>query len=119
MKRYIRAASANDYESYMNIKIGTVNFGVHYTARHELIIKASISSLRPYDDADYTWAKVEGPRVTFIRDGKILDKMTIADYDPDYDIAKDFDEYLKNTFESIAMEMLHYDADIKPRMVHN
>ena len=121
MKRYIRSAikpsSHPDYESYMDFNIGSRGFGAHYTARNDLLIKGYVMSYHPYDDADYTWAKIEGPRVTFIRDRKVLDKMSIPDFDPDYDT--DFDSYLNTMFTDIGKEMLNFDKDVERRMVHN
>lgn len=117
MKRYIRSSS-NNYDNRTEVKIGSRLFSVYYTTHDELIAKACIQQLRPYDDADYTWAKVEGPQVSFIRNGKVIDKMTIADYDED-DVAGSFEQYLQYTFESIAMELLDMNKDIKPRMIHN
>lgn len=122
MKRVIKAsANAETYKYDGNpfpFQHGMRRFMARINADNNLIRNGSITQIRPYDDAEYTWAKIEGPVVKFIRDGKVLDKMTIHDYDED-DYESGFDEYIGDVLDTIAVELLDFDRDVKPIIIHN
>lgn len=116
----INAASGNNYDHTVDFYHGRKHFFIKYSVDedHNWITKAQITSIHPYDDADYAWAKIDGPQVQFIRDGKVLTKMTLPDYDEDlYETG--FDGYLDDMFDSIVCELIDLDRDTKPIMVHN
>ena len=122
MKRYIHASEElelNDYTGKpFEFQHGRKRFMARVTADNNLIRKAQITLIHPYDDAEYSWAKVEGPQATFIRDGKVLDRMTIWEYDED-DYENGFDEYVGEVLDTIATTLIDFDRDIEPIMVHN
>lgn len=117
MKRLIKASGSVRYDQTTIINHGPQRFHVKFTTHNDIIDAVQITEIHPYDDAEYAWARMIGPQVTFIRDGKILDKMTMAEYDDEY--YDTFDEYLDDTFDAIAVELRHFNKDVKPVMVHN
>ena len=116
MKRYVK--SSTQYPHYMSYNYGRHKFAIHYTDPNGAgDMKAQISSVHPYDDADYTWAKITGPQVIFYRDGKEIDRMTLPAYDPeDYE---SLDEYIDETIDSICAELINFDKDIQLRMMYD
>lgn len=78
---------------------------------------AQITQLHPYDDADYAWAKIEGPQVRFIRDGKTIDRMTLPAYEEED--WESIDEFIDDTIDSICVELMNLDKDTEPRMMYN
>ena len=115
MKRWVKGTTAYDQSTVINH--GPQRFHVKYTVDNDLIHAIQITEIHPYDDAEYAWARGIGPQITFIRDGKVLDRMTIADFDEEY--YETFDEYLADTFDAIAVELMNFNKDVKPVMVHN
>lgn len=97
---------------------GNRRFTYRIVADNELIRSGQVTQIHPYDDAEYTWAKISGPVVSFIRDGKVIDKMTIYEYDED-NYENGFDEYVGDILDTIAVELINFDRDVEPRMIHN
>ena len=125
MKRYIKASS--EYNDYLTIKHGNRQFGVHINedGPYEGSFAASISEIHPYDDAEYTWAKIGfNGQTIFYRNGKVVDKMQLAGYEPDdYEEQEhgtsSVDQYINDCLDTVATELLQMNRDVKPIMVHN
>ena len=126
MKRYIKASS--QYPEYVNIQHGRQQFGVHINTEdgpYEGTFAATVSEIHPYDDAEYTWAKIGfNGQVIFYRDGKVVDKMQLASYEPDdYEEQEHgtsaVDQYINDCLDTVATELLQMNRDVKPVMVHN
>lgn len=84
-------------------------------------IKFTISELHPYDLAEYAWARV-GYRgacyAEFLKNGKKLDGMQFSYYEDDEDSYEDMNEYLNDMLDSVAVELLHINALVEPRIDH-
>lgn len=124
MKRYIKANT--EYPDYITITHGHRQFGVHINddGPYEGSFAASISEIHPYDDAEYTWAKIGfNGQTIFYRNGKVVDKMQLASYEPDdyeeYYEGAAVDTYINDCLDTVATELLQMNRDVKPIMVHN
>lgn len=116
MKRYIR--SATQYDHYMSYQHGRQKFSVHYSDPNAAgDMYAQISEIHPYDDAEYAWAKIEGPQVRFIKDGKTVDKMTLPAYEEEE--WESLDEFIDAQIDTIASELMQMNKNVKPRMMYN
>lgn len=116
MKRYIRAAT--QYSDSTTISHGNKRFFVHYDPMDQFGgIYAQISEIHPYDDAEYAWAKIDGLVAYFYQNGKVIDKMHLASYEEeDWETPA---EYFDDVLDSVAVELIHINKDVKPIMVHN
>lgn len=121
MKRYVHSADIIDEKSLtgkpFEFQHGRKRFMGRIVEDNNIIRSGQITQIHPYDDADYAWAKIEGPVVKFIRDGKVIDKMTIFEYDDEY-YEHDW-EYIDEVLDTIAVELINLDRNTKPVMVHN
>ena len=124
MKRYVRANT--EYPEYLNIQHGHAHFGVHanFDGPYPGSFAASVSEIHPYDDAEYTWAKIGfNGQTIFYRNGKVVDKMQLASYEPDDYEEQEFstsavDQYINDCLDTVATELLQMNRDVKPIMVH-
>ena len=119
MKRQISASSK--YNDYMTINHGPQKFSVHisYDGPYEGSFAAQISEVHPYDDAEYAWARIGFNGSTdFIKDGKIIDKMQLPTYEDD-DLYENVEEYYSDMLDSVAVELMNINKDVKPRMMYN
>ena len=124
MKRQIRAGSK--YNDFFTIQHGPRHFAVHFNDEgpYEGSFAAQVTEIHPYDDADYAWAKIGfNGQAEFIKNGKVIDKMQLASYDPDdyeeyYENAS-VDAYINDMLDTVAVELLHINRNVKPIMVHN
>lgn len=115
----ITAGKVFDYDSYVTYNHGPNKFSVHmkYVDDPENF-QCQISMIRPYDDADYAWARKWSPRdVDIIQNGKVVDHYTVPEYD--YDTYEDGTEYVDTVIDMICTALLDYNRDIQPRMIHN
>ena len=124
MKRYIKCSS--EYPDFITIEHGKRKFAVHINENgpYEGSFAAQVSEIHPYDDAEYTWAKIGfNGQVIFYRNGKVEDKMQLAAYEPD-DYEEHYGEaavnsYINECLDTVAVELLQMNKDVKPIMVHN
>lgn len=125
MKRQINASS--QYNDFITIQHGPRSFAVYINedGPYEGAFAAQISEIHPYDDAEYTWAKIDfNGRVLYYRNGKLVDKSQLWSYDPDDYEEQEFDtsavdQYINDCLDSIATDLLQMNRDVKPIMVHN
>lgn len=125
MKRYIKANT--EYPNYITIKHGNRQFGVHINedGPYEGSFAASISEIHPYDDAEYTWAKINfNGQILYYRDGKLVDKSQLWSYEPDDYEEQEYgtsavDQYINDCLDSVATDLIQMNRDVKPIMVHN
>ena len=118
MKRMIRASV--EYPEYATFQHGRKRFSSHinYDGPYEGSFAATISEIHPYDDAEYTWAKIAfNGSVKFIRDGKVVDKMQLPTYEED-DYGR-IEDYYDDMLDTVAVELIDMNRDVKPIMVHN
>ena len=116
MKRMIKAAT--QYDHYMTYNHGRQKFGVHYSDPNRFgDMQAQVSEIHPYNEAEYAWAKIEGPTVKFIKNGKVVDRMNLGTYEEDE--WENLDEFIDSQIDTIAVALMDMNKDVKPIMVHN
>ena len=115
----VSSASVKQYDNYYAVNHGPQRFGVHSSGESDpLFFECQVSEIHPYDDAEYTWAKMgSNKQVQFIRDGKIQDKMQMHEYEPDD--YESVENYYEDIVDSICTELMGMNADVKPIMIHN
>lgn len=123
MKRVIKGST---YNKHVNIQHGRQKFSVHLdeTGPYVGSFAAQITEIHPYDDADYTWAKIDfNGQVKFIQDGKVIDKMQLPSYNPEdyeeYHENASVDAYINDMLDTVAVELMDINRDVEPIMVHN
>ena len=121
MKRVISSASFNSQvKHYSNKIVGNQKFAIHQNfPKDPNNLKADISEIHPYDDAEYTWARVGAKGtmyVEFIRNGKVIDSLQFGYYDEEYHDPK---AYIKDVINTVCEELLELNKDVEPIMVHN
>lgn len=124
MKKVIKSSS--EYPKYVTIQHGPRKFSVHINedGPYEGAFAAQITEIHPYDDADYAWAKIGfNGQVKFIQNGKVIDTMQLPVYEPEdyeeYYPNADVDAYIDDMLDSVAVELLQINKNVKPVMIHN
>lgn len=128
MKKLIKSSvvSATSFNSqlteYITYNRGRNKFGIHATPLDESnpnSFKAVISVIKPYDLAEYTWARIGSKGamyVEFIRNGKVKDGMQMHYYDEeDYE---SIEEYIDDVIDQVCMELVDQNKDVEPRIDH-
>ncbi len=122
MKRLVRASYVNNVDP---VEIKTIlQHGPNgrYSVRGEYNpengrIKADVTKLAAYDDADYVWARIDDNwTVKFIQDGKQIDRMILWSYEPDD--YESVEEYVNDVLDQVVVELIDSNEDIKPVMIH-
>lgn len=131
MKRVI--TSSTNYDERLSgdwLQVGNVRFSGYIdhnpTERPMLMPRFQLSEIHPYDLQEYVWARRndrQSNRVDFYRNGKLVDTMLIADYDPDdYDSGRgpeeDFNEYVSDILGDVMRELRDLNRKYEPRMDH-
>ena len=121
MKRVISAASFNSQVThYSNRIVKNQKFSIHQNfPKDPNNLKADISEVHPYDEADYAWARIGSKghmQVQFIRNGKVFDTMQFAYFDEDY---HDPEAYINDVINTVCEDLLDFNKDVEPVMVHN
>lgn len=128
MKKLIKSSvmSATPFNSqlteYITYNRGGYKFGIHATPLDESnpnSYKAAISVIKPYDLAEYTWARIGSKGsmyVEFIRNGKVKDGMQMPYYDEeDYE---SIEEYIDDVIDQVCVELIDQNKDVEPRIDH-
>ena len=128
MKKRITCVSEfnSSLTNYVSFYRGTDRFSIHdnysddFDSNDANNYKATVSLLRPYDDADYTWARIGksgGMRVEFIKDGKVQDTMQLWPYeDSDYESVE---EYLDDILDRVIVELIDMNKHVEPIIHHD
>lgn len=117
---------ANKYPEYMKVSRGGQNFSVHYNLidnspsadAHQMWseFQASVSAIKPYDDAEYAWAQIENGHINVIKGGKVIQQYYYFDADDmDVENSEWCDVIIDEAIDLIAK----INKDIEPRMVYN
>lgn len=118
MKRVIKATTASHYESRFPVNHGSEKYFCYMHEDDSPFFECELHKVSPYDDADYAWAKMSrNGQVVFYKSGKVVDKMQMHSYD--YDEYDSYDEYVDDVLDSIVVELININKDVKPVMVHN
>ena len=114
-----RISASKQFTSTFPVNHGSKRYMCHMTEpEDDLNWSAQLTRISPYDDAEYVWAKIDpNKQVKFIKDGRIIDKMQMDQYDEDN--FETFDEYVDYVLDSVVTELINMNKDIKPVMVHN
>lgn len=117
---------ANKYPEYMKVSRGGQNFSVHYNLidnspsadAHQIWLEfqASVSAIKPYDDAEYAWAQIENGHINVIKGGKVIQQYYYFDAD-DMDVENS--EWCDIIIDEAIDLIAKINKDIEPRMVYN
>lgn len=117
---------ANKYPEYMKVSRGRQHFSVHYNLidnspsadAHQMWLEfqASVSSIHPYDDAEYAWAQIENGHINVIKDGKVIQQYYYFDAD-DMDIENT--EWCDAIIEQAIDYISEINDKVQPRIIHN
>ena len=117
---------ANKYPEYMKVSRGGQNFSVHYNLidtspsadAHQMWLEfqASVSAIKPYDDAEYAWAQIENGHINVIKGGKVIQQYYYFDAD---DLDVENSEWCDIIIDEAIDLIAKINKDIEPRMVYN
>ena len=117
---------ANKYPEYMKVSRGGQDFSVHYNLidnspsadAHKMWLEfqASVSAIKPYDDAEYAWAQIENGHINVIKGGKVIQQYYYFDAD-DMDVENS--EWCDSIIEQAIDYISEINDKVEPRMVHN
>lgn len=117
---------ANKYPEYMKVSRGGQDFSVHYNLidnspsadAHKMWLEfqASVSAIKPYDDADYAWADIRNGHIDVIRNGKVVKRSYYFNAD-DMDVENT--EWCDIIIDEAIDLIAKINKDIEPRMVYN
>lgn len=117
---------ANKYPEYMKVSRGGQDFSVHYNLidnspsadAHQMWLEfqASVSAIKPYDDAEYAWAQIENGHINVIKGGKVIQQYYYFDAD-DMDVENS--EWCDIIIDEAIDLIAKINKDIEPRMVYN
>lgn len=117
---------ANKYPEYMKVSRGGQDFSVHYNLidnspsadAHKMWLEfqASVSAIKPYDDAEYAWAQIENGHINVIKGGKVIQQYYYFDAD-DMDVENS--EWCDTIIDEAIDLIAKINKDIEPRMIYN
>lgn len=116
--KIIKASSTFKYDDHFFQNHGRQKFSVYVKDPDSVDFEAMISEIHPYDDADYVWAYIKyNKQVEFLKGNRIVDKMQMNYFDEeDYESLQ---EYQNEVIDSVMVELLDMNRNVKPIMVHN
>lgn len=122
----------NSYQHYYAYDYkGKNRFSIHYDdvtdiEDPELSFKqfrASVSPIKPYDDADYAWARIQNGSIDYVRRGKLIKKehyFMFSDYgtdeDPFYENAND---WISDITDRACDMLVELNQNVEPRIIYN
>ena len=113
----VQASTAKDYDEHTTLFHGRQKFSVYLKNSDSPMFSASVSEIHPYDEAEYTWAKLSSNgSVAFYNNGKLVDRMQMHAYDEeDYE---DVNEYVNDILDTIMVALMDYNSSVTPRIDH-
>lgn len=127
MKRYINAkdGSAN-LDQYTKVSFGRHQYSCHYNLidsspeadAHQMWLdfQASVSPIKPYDDADYAWASIKDGKINIIRNGKSIKTYYYFDAD-DMDVENT--DWCDAVIDLAIQYLEIANKDVTPMIIHN
>ena len=122
----------NSYQHYYAYDYkGKNRFSIHYDdvtdiEDPELSFKqfrASVSPIKPYDDGDYAWARIQNGSIDYFRKGKLIKKeyyFMFSDYgtdeDPFYENAND---WISDITDRACDMLIDLNQNVEPRIIYN
>ena len=113
-------------DQYNKISFCNSKYSVHYNLidcspeadAHQMWLdfQATVSPIKPYDDADYAWARIKNGNIDIIRNGQPITTYYYFDAD---DVEVEKTDWCDALIE-VAMQYLEIaNKDITPRIIHN
>lgn len=122
----------NSYQHYYAYDYkGKNRFSIHYDdvidiEDPELSFKqfrASVSPIKPYDDADYAWARIENGNISYFRKGKLIKKeyyFMFDDYGTDEDeLYEDANDWMNDIINKACDTLIDLNQNVEPVIIHN
>ena len=120
------SSTNNTYDDRMTVSSSGQKFSVHYNhvdnspsadARQMWQdFKATVSPIKPYDDADYAWAQIQDGKIKVIQNGKVTKTYYYFDADDmDVENTEWCDEIIEQAIDYIS----EINQSVEPRMIHN
>lgn len=122
----------NFYQHFYVYKYkGKYKFSIHYDdvidiEDPELSFKqfrASISVIKPYDDADYAWARIQKGSIDYFMEGKLAKKeyyFMFSDYGTDEDpLYENANEWIADIIDRTCDILIKLNQNVEPRIIHN
>lgn len=122
---------ANKYPEYMKVSRGGQDFSVHYNLidnspsadAHQMWLEfqATVSAIKPYDDAEYAWAQIENGHINVIKGGKVIqqyyyfdaDDMDVENYEWCQAIVEQAIDYISEINDKVESRIIHNSTDTK------
>lgn len=116
MKKLIVSSTLSEYDRNFVYNLGKQSFSVKVSESDDPYeFRFQISEIHPYDLTDYAWAKKVSPmEVNFYDDGKVIDRMTVPDYEED-----DFEsigDYYQMVIDNVCEELRSINKSKNPRI---
>lgn len=127
MKRYINTTDGSaNLDQYTKVSFGRNWYSVHYNLidtspeadAHQMWLdfQASVSPIKPYDDAEYAWAQIENGHINVIKGGKVIQQYYYFDAD-DMDVENT--DWCDAVVELAIKYLEIANKDVTPRIIHN
>lgn len=75
-----------------------------------------LSTLRPYDDADYVWCKYINGKAMFIKSGRTIYSQNFECNEDDFE---DYSEWQNNVIAECLDKLEELNSSVEPRIIHN
>lgn len=99
------------YKDYKTIRVHGHKYGIH-SSDNDGVFEAQITPIKPYDEAEYYWAKVNLNEVRYILNGKVKD--VDDDIDNYYDLTTNDGKEL--LISDICDNLNELNASIEPKI---
>ena len=119
------SSTNNTYDDRMTVSRGGQKFSVHYNHVdnspsadvHQMWkdFKATVSPIKPYDDAEYAWANIKEGKINVVKNGRVIEKYYYFDAD-DMDIENI--EWCDAIIEQAIDYISKINDKIEPRIIH-
>lgn len=122
----------NSYQHYYAYDYkGKYRFSIHYDDVSDVEdpetsfyqFRASVSLIKPYDDADYAWARIEKGSISYVRKGKLIKKeyyFMFNDYGTDEDeLYEDANDWMNDVINKACDTLIDLNQNVEPVIIHN
>ena len=122
----------NSYQHYYAYDYkGKNRFSIHYDDVTDIEdpelsfqqFRCSVSLIKPYDNADYAWARIQNGSIDYFRKGKLIKKeyyFMFSDYGTDEDpLYENANEWITDVTDHACDTLIELNQNIEPRIIHN